>query len=68
MPETAATLIAGAMGQGYAGLSYRQCLMCLLVVYGGGATANTLSASAATEGYQSLSTRQLDQCLLDALQ
>lgn len=66
--DSAATLIAGAMGQGYAGLSARQCLMCVLALYSGGLTAQELMGHAASMGSSGLSDRQLDQCLLEAFQ
>jgi hypothetical protein len=68
MPDTAATLIAGAMGQGYAGLSARQCMMCLLAIYANGLRADQAITGAMSEGYSGLSDRQLDQCLLKTLQ
>lgn len=66
--ETANVLMAGAMGEGYAGLSTRQCLMCLLALYAAGLTMQEMLDGAATNQYQTLSDRQLDQCLLDAIQ
>lgn len=66
--DTAATLIAGAMGQGYAGLSARQCMMCVLALYSGGLTAQELTTHAAAMRCAGLSDRQLDQCLLEAFQ
>ncbi len=66
--ETANVLIAGAMGEGYSGLSSRQCLMCLLALYAAGATMQQMLDGAASLGYQTLSDTQLNQCLLDAIQ
>lgn len=68
MPDTAATLIAGAMGQGHAGLSAQQCMMCVLALYAGGLTAQELVTGAAAQGYAGLSDEQLNQCILKSLQ
>lgn len=67
MADTADDLIAGAMGAGYAGLSSRQCWMCLLALYAGG-TANEAVAGAMGAGYSTLSDQQLLQSILYALQ
>lgn len=56
------------MGEGYAGLSSRQCLMCLLYVYANGITLTTMVNGAASMGFSGLSDRQLDQALVYALQ
>lgn len=66
--ETDNVLIAGAMGQGYGGLSSRQCAMCLLAIYAAGASIAQMMSGAASMGYPNLSDAQLDQCLLDVLQ
>lgn len=68
MPDTASTLIVGAMGQGYAGLSARQCMMCVLALYSAGMTAQELTTGAASMGYHAFSDRQIDECLLKAFQ
>ncbi len=68
MAANATDLIAGAMGQGYSGLSGRQCAMCLLYLYGSGMTAQQLMDGAAAQSYQALSSRDLEKCLLEALQ
>ncbi len=68
MAASAQSLITGAMGAGYAGLSARQCAMCLLYVYGSGLTAQQLMDGAAAQSYQALSSRDLEKCLLEALQ
>ncbi len=56
------------MGQGYAELSARDCLMCLLYVYASGLTAQQLVEFAAAQGYAALSERDLQDALLVALQ
>ncbi len=68
MADNAATLIAGAMGSGYAGLSARDCLMALLALYAGGLSMQDMLNGAADEGYGSLSDEQLNQALLYAVQ
>lgn len=68
MPDTAATLIAGAAGEGYCGLSARQCAMALLAIYAGGLTMQQMVDGAAANGYSMLSDRQLDQAILYATQ
>lgn len=68
MAETAQTLITGAMGEGYAGLSARQCLECLLYVYANGVSLQSMVDGAAAMGFAALSDRDLDETLLYALQ
>lgn len=68
MALPASTLIAGAMGQGYAGLSARQCLVCLLYVYANGVSLQAMVDGSAAMGFHALSPQALDQCLLYALQ
>lgn len=68
MAATANALIAAALGQGYGGLSARECMTCLLYVYSSGATANALIAAAAAQGYQTMSDHDIDEALLYALQ
>jgi hypothetical protein len=68
MADTADTLIAGAMGAGYAGLSARQCWMCLLALYAGGLRADEAIAGAQGESYSTLSDQQIIQSILYAIQ
>ncbi len=56
------------MGQGYAGLSARQCLVCLLYVYANGVSLQAMVDGSAAMGFHALSPQALDQCLLYALQ
>lgn len=68
MALPASTLIAGAMGMGYAELSQRDCLKCLLYVYANGVSLQAMINGAQAMGFDALSDRDLDQCLVYALQ